>query len=402
MELDLQRFYNINRRAVMWILFFAGLYLLRDFFSLVFLTFIFSFLMGGVARFVMSVTRAPYWLAVVVPYLVAVALLVLLVKTGVPRLVDEGAKFSKQVPELLYSLAEEVEKAAPRYGLEPALNKYVDADLRPAAVEEPGQDNPQALASQPVNRPERTQALANKLQRLLLSFLPGAASGEPPESLRDLFRRFAVGIWAGTLNFLLAIFLSFLIVLDYDKITRELQKWRESPTGRFFHEAAASVVQFSEGVGTAFQCQLLVAMLNASITAVGLFVLGIQPLVLLITIVFLLGLIPVLGVFISSVPIILIAFNDYGLNRALLALGVIVIVHLLEAYVFNPRIYAARFHLNPVIVLIILLAAERLFGVWGMLLCIPVTHYILNLAQVPSQPRKSRRAPAPNPSPPPG
>lgn len=403
MELDLQRFYNINRRAVMWILFFAGLYLLRDFFSLVFLTFIFGFLMRSVARLVMSATRAPHWLAVVGPYLVAVALLVLLMKTGVPRLVDEGAKFSKQVPDLLYSLAEEVEKAAPRYGLEPALNKYIDADLHPAAAEEPGQDNPQALASQPVTRTDRTQDLANKLQRLLLSFLPGVAGGDKtPESLRDLFRRFAVGVWAGTLNFLLAVFLSFLIVLDYDKIARELQKWRESPTGRFFHEAAASVVQFSEGVGTAFRCQIIVAMLNASITAVGLFVLGIQPLVLLITIVFLLGLIPVLGVFISSVPIILIAFNDYGLNRALLALGVIVIVHLLEAYVFNPRIYAARFHLNPVIVLIILLAAERLFGVWGMLLCIPVTHYVLNLAQMPSQPRKSRRAPAPNPSPPPG
>jgi len=402
-ELDLQRFYNINRRAVMWILFFAGLLLLRDFFALVFLTFIFSFLMGGVARFVMSVTRAPYWLAVVVPYLVAVALLVLLVKTGVPRLVDEGTKFSKQVPQLLYSLAEEVEKASPRYGLESALNKYIDADLRPAAAEELDQDNAKPLSSQPVTRPERTQALANKIQRLVLSFLPGVATGQKnPVSLGDVFRQFVVGVVGGTLNFLLAIFLSFLIVLDYDKITRELHKWRESPTGRFFHEAAASVVQFSGGVGTAFQCQLVVAMLNASITAVGLFVLGIQPLVLLITIVFLLGLIPVLGVFISSVPILLITFNDYGLNRALLALGVIVIVHLLEAYVFNPRIYAARFHLNPVIVLIILLAAERLFGVWGMLLCIPVTHYILNLAQVPSQPRKSRRAPAPSPSPPPG
>ena len=178
------------------------------------------------------------------------------------------------------------------------------------------------------------------------------------------------------------------------------KKWRATPPGRFFHEAAASVVKFSEGVGSAFQCQLVVALLNASITCVGLFFLGIQPLVLLTTIVFLLGLIPVLGVFISSVPIILIAFNDHGMNRALLALSLVVVVHLLEAYVFNPRIYAARFHLNPVIVLIILLVAERLFGVWGMLLCIPVTHYVLNLAQMPSQPRKTKRPVPTAPSPP--
>jgi predicted PurR-regulated permease PerM len=161
--------------------------------------------------------------------------------------------------------------------------------------------------------------------------------------------------------------------------------------GRFFHEAASSVVTFSEVVGTAFQCQMFIALLNATITCIGLVILDIQPVMLLTTIVLLFGLIPVLGVFISSVPIILIAFNDHGVNHALLALGMIVIVHMLEAYVFNPRIYAARFHLNPVMVLIILLVAHEMFGVWGMLLGIPVTHYVLNIAQMPSYPRKRRR-----------
>ena len=106
MELDLQRFYNVNRRVVMWILFFAILFLLRDFFSLVFLTFIFGFLMRKVAKFTVTATRAPYWAAVTVPYLIAVALLALLMVTAVPRVVDEGAKFSKQVPQLFHKLAE--------------------------------------------------------------------------------------------------------------------------------------------------------------------------------------------------------------------------------------------------------------------------------------------------------
>lgn len=402
MEFDLQRFYNINRRVVMWILFFAGLYLLRDFFALVFLTFIFGFLMRGVARFVMRTTRAPYWAAVVGPYLLAVTLLGLLLFMAVPRLMDEGARFSRRVPDLFYKLAEEVENAAPRYGLESTLRKYVAVDTRTGLDDAFDLDESEAIASRPaIPRHDGTQVLANKLQGFILSFLPTAAGEDNPESLRELLLRFITGIVSGSLNFLLAILLSFLIVLDFDKLTRELQKWRESPPGRFFHEAAASVIEFSGSVGTAFQCQIVVALLNAAITAIGLFILGIQPLVLLITIVFLLGLIPVLGVFISSVPIMLIAFNDYGLNRALLALGMIVIVHILEAYVFNPRIYAARFHLNPVIVLIILLVAERIFGVWGMLLCIPVTHYVLNLAQLPSLPRKSRRIPSPERTPPP-
>ncbi len=399
MELDLQRFYNINRRVVMWIVFFAGLFLLRDFFALVFLTFIFGFLMRSVASSMRRMTGAPYWLAVVGPYLVAIGLLVLLIIAAVPRVVDEGRRFSQRMPELFYKLAEEVEKAAPRYGLQTALNRYVDADLRSSLEEDLALDGADA-ASQPDPKIDPTRILANKLQRLLLGILPAFAGNRANASLSDVSREFIGGVFGGVLTFLLAILLSFLIVLDYDKIKHELEKWRQTPPGRFFHEATASVVRFSEGVGQAFQCQLIVALLNAAITCVGLFLLDIQPIVLLTTIVFLLGLIPVLGVFISSVPIILIAFNDHGVNRALLALGMIVVVHLLEAYVFNPRIYAARFHLNPVIVLIILLVAERLFGIWGMLLCIPVTHYVLNLAQMPSHQRKSKRPPSPSPAPP--
>jgi predicted PurR-regulated permease PerM len=390
-ELDLQRFYSINRRIVMWIVFFVILFLIRDFFALVFMAFIFGFVMRKVAKIVAGTTRVPYWAAVVVPYLGAVALLVLLLLTAIPRLVDEGAKFSRRVPTLFTTLADEVKKAAPRYGMEQALVKYVGADRTQAIPSDVGDDEAgDAASTQPAIDRVDKGVLADKLQSLLVSFIPRATRTEGSTSAGDMLRQFVMGVWGGTLSFLLAILLSFLIVLDFDRIGHELRTWRETPVGRFFHEATASVVEFSGVVGTAFQCQLLVACFNATVTCLGLSLLHIQPLLLLTTIVFLLGLIPVLGVFISSVPIILIAFNDFDINRALMALGMIVIVHLLEAYVFNPRIYAARFHLNPVIVIIILLVAEKLFGVWGMLLGIPVTHYVLNVAQVPSTPRKRR------------
>ncbi|MHC4444750.1 MAG: AI-2E family transporter [Planctomycetota bacterium] len=386
MELDLQRFYNINRRALMWIAFFAILYLLRHFFVLMFLTFIMGFLMRNVARFLTDNTRAPYRVAVVVPYLIAVGLLVLLTATAVPRIVDEGVMFSRQLPELLGTLSQEVKYTSQKYGFEPTLAKYVNADLPAPSVT--GDQSPPA--SQPSPDTVNVQALTHKIQSLMLGFLPGVIGEKEKGSLADVFVQFAGGLVGGMLQFALAVLLSFLIVLDFEAIARELKEWRQSTVGKFFHEAAFSVVEFSAVVGRAFQCQILVALLNAAITCLGLIILGIEPLFLLTTIVLLLGLIPVLGVFISSIPIILIAFNSQGLNLALLALGMIVIVHLLEAYIFNPRIYAAHFHLNPVIVLIILLIAHELFGIWGMLLGIPVTHYVLNIVQIPSHPRKPR------------
>ncbi|MEP0843047.1 MAG: AI-2E family transporter [Phycisphaerae bacterium] len=396
MELDLQRFYRINRRFLMWIAFFVILFLLRDFFALMFLTFIFAFVMRKVAGLLLRIgPRLPYWFTVVGPYLIVVALLVLLMTTAVPKLYDEGLEFSHRVPGLLQTLATEIHRAALRHNLEDTLAKYLQADEAGhlKSTEAAGPDGGGSPATRPATAPARitNEAIIDKFEELALGFLPAVEGTDRQGALPALLVRFVKGLTGGMVTFLLAIVLSFLIVLDYDRIRHEIGIWSQAPVGRFFHEASASVVQFSEMVGTAFQCQLIVAALNTVITAAGLLILRIEPLLLLTTIVFIFGLIPVLGVWISSVPIVLIAFNDHGWERAVLAVVLITVVHLLEAYVFNPRIYAARFHLNPVIVLIILLVGHELFGVWGMLLGIPVTYYVLNVAGVVPLSRKQRR-----------
>lgn len=387
-ELDLQRFYNVNRRVLMWIVFFAIVYLLRDFFAVMFLTFIMGFVMRKVAKFFVANTRAPYWAAVVFPYLVALSLLVLLTVTTIPKVIQEGVEFAGKVPVLLDTLTVEVKKTASEWHMEPLLIKYITAKR---ITTQPATTTRDAAVDQAMFESITGKDLLDRFMDSVTHLVPVSEGQERPTT-ETLIVKFATGVSAGTIKFLLAILFSFLIVLDFDKLKHELNLWRESKVGTFFHEATASVVQFSEVVGTAFQCQLIVALLNASITAVGLAILDIQPILLLTTIVFLFGLIPVLGVWISSVPIVLIAFNDHSLRVALLAVALITGVHLLEAYVFNPRIYAARFHLNPVIVLIILVVGHELFGVWGMLLGIPVTHYVLNVAQVPALPKKSFRS----------
>ena len=380
MELDLNRFYNINRRVLMWLAFFAVMFVLRDFFAVIFLTFIFSYVMGKIAGFVKRNSRLPYWAAVVVPYVIVLSLLGLLITHAVPNLTEQGTEFARKAPGQLRTLAEEIEKAAAHYGFSSHLAKY---------VHDPSDSSEPVTASQPTE--VDTEALVSKIQVTIISFIPGAEPGSGAERIPELLKGFITAIVEGVSHFLLAVLLSFLIVLDFDRVKKDLQLWATSPVGRFFAEAAASVINFSKVVGSAFQCQLAIAALNAVITCIGLMLLKIQPLLLLTTIVFLCGLIPVLGVFISSVPIVLIAFNSSGIVWALLAVAMITLVHMLEAYVFNPRIYGAWFHLNPVIVLIILLIAHKLAGVWGMLLGIPITHYFLNVAQVPAVKHRPRR-----------
>lgn len=439
MDLDLQRFYRINRRVLMWVAFFAIVYLLRHFFALIFLTFVFGFVMNKVAVFLTARTRLPYRPAVILPFVAFLVLLTLLINYTVPRVTREGAEFARRLPSQLTALAIEVRELAEEYEVEHMLQRYaLDTrdEQRPASrlnelSDSPEKASPVERETHPSDAPDRlsgfedefhepsprftqetataagrslqsqwdqltpeqqrqVSGLVDRMQYLILSLLPGVIGQDQSRDLQAVLIDLSGAVVTGSLHFLLAILLSFLILWDFDRIAQELTSWQESSVGRFFAEASSSVVNFSRVVGSAFQCQLAIALLNASITCTGMFLLGIKPLVLLTTIVFLFGLIPVLGVFISSVPIILISFNTYGISHALLTLSMIVMVHMLEAYVFNPRIYAARFHLNPVIVLIILLVGHELAGIWGMLLGIPVTHYVLNIAQVPMSPRKKR------------
>ena len=64
----------------------------------------------------------------------------------------------------------------------------------------------------------------------------------------------------------------------------------------------------------------------------------------------------------------------------LLSILMITIIHIIEAYIINPRIYGHHMKMNPVIVLIILTVGGKLFGVWGLVLGVPVSNYLFRHA----------------------
>ena len=60
----------------------------------------------------------------------------------------------------------------------------------------------------------------------------------------------------------------------------------------------------------------------------------------------------------------------------LLAIAMILVIHAIEAYILNPRIYGHHLRMNPVLTLIILVICGKLFGPWGLILGIPVFNYV--------------------------
>jgi predicted PurR-regulated permease PerM len=172
-----------------------------------------------------------------------------------------------------------------------------------------------------------------------------------------------------------------MIVLDLPRLTRGAKSLESTRLRFVYKELASGVREFGLVVGRAFEAQMVIALLNTVLTGAGIYLLGIgEKVAFLSVIVFFCSFIPVAGVFISSVPICLLTLQESGFTYMLLAVGLITVTHMIEAYILNPKIYGHHLRLHPVIVLIILTTAGKLFGVWGLVLGVPICSYIFGHA----------------------
>ena len=116
--------------------------------------------------------------------------------------------------------------------------------------------------------------------------------------------------------------------------------------------------------------QLLLGAVVAVLSYVGLLLLHVKFALVLALLAGVTELIPVIGPFIGAVPAVLVAASDHallGLWVALLYVG----IQQLENHLLVPRIMAEATGLNPIAVIVAILAAAKLAGIVGVLLAVP-------------------------------
>jgi len=331
MIFSIANFAHTNKVILIWTAFAGLLYLFREMFGLVFITYVMCFVTHGLTHRLYRAVKLHRRFMVVVIYLLFLILVVGFLFFLVPRLLVEAKNFSEQLPKTLNT-----------------IETWVDTNL------------------------SENDALITVSDRIKTYLTPEEVINKGwGRGLGALERSIHYASW-----FFLGLLFSFLIMLDLPRLTRSVRALRFTRLASVYEETAGSVMLFAKVVGENFRAQMMVSAVNTTLTAIGLQLMGIGAIVLLSTLVFFCGLIPVLGVFISSVPIVLMAVNTGGVTLGLWAAVMIICIHLLEAYVLNPRIVSAVMHVNPVITLIILYIAHSLIGLWGMLLGVPVSVYI--------------------------
>lgn len=347
------------QKWMIWLAFLVTLILLRHLFPVIFLTFVLTYIANTLVKLM---TRR--WnrrrLNVVVVFVLFLSMLIGAGLLVVPKMFSEARQLA------VFSIARETAQpqtapTQPRHG-ETAIDREARRYLDSILIRLMG-----PAAFQSFERSDAYEGLNQRVDAAISGFIPRVIGA---------VRAFVNSSLAIFVQFLLSIVLSFLILWDLPSLERGVESLASGRTAEVYAEIAPSITAFGVMLGRAFEAQTLIAVVNAVLTSIGFLILGIPSIALLATIVFFCSYVPVVGVMLSTLPAALFAFKTGGITLVLWLVVMVLLVHAVEAYMLNPIIYGRHMKMHPVAILVILMVGEHLFGIWGLLLGVPMSAFV--------------------------
>ncbi|MBO0472076.1 AI-2E family transporter [Enterococcus sp. DIV0242_7C1] len=198
----------------------------------------------------------------------------------------------------------------------------------------------------------------------------------------SMLLRYVQDIGSLGLSVVLSFILSFFFMIEKKQMADFSKLFLKSDFDWFFQDIYYFADKFVNTFGVVMEAQFFIAVVNTVITTICLALIGFSQLPSLAIMIFILSLIPVAGVIVSCIPLSFIAYSQGGINDVIYILAVILIVHLFESYVLNPKFMSSKTDLPIFYTFVILLISERLFGVWGLIVGIPIFTFFLDILKV--------------------
>jgi putative heme transporter len=299
----------------------------------------------------------PRWACVIALYAAFFGAVYLFSLTVVPqvyremrRITTDSAAFFNTLPQRTQTWEENIRDYVSDHG--------IPLDLGPADEADPGKVSL-----------DLAQSIREGLERLtedVKSSLPQAVG-------------FAQSLVRQTLNFVFTLFFTLMVaafmLIDWERIKTYL--FTLLPTD-YPERYEVLLSRIDSGLSGVVRGQLVICLINGTLTLVGLLVLKVKFAFVLSIVAMVLSLVPIFGSITSSVPIVLVGASQ-GWHTGLGALLWIVGIHALEAYFLNPKIMGAAAKIHPLVVAFALIAGEHTYGFAGALFAVPLTCIVINV-----------------------
>lgn len=211
----------------------------------------------------------------------------------------------------------------------------------------------------------------------------GAKPGNTRGAMRVVVERASFNVkdylWTGTIGLVAligqavaVIFLTYFLLLSGDSFRRKLLKLagpslsKKKVTLQALHEITGQIQRY-------LQVQLLTSALVGVLTWLALLAIGLENAAVWGIAAFVLNFVPYVGSLITAAATALVGFLQFGtLNMALVVGGASLVIHTIVGNLITPWLTSRASRLSPVAVFVGLLAWGWLWGVWGLLLGIPI------------------------------
>ena len=186
------------------------------------------------------------------------------------------------------------------------------------------------------------------------------------------------------LQVMLSIILSFVFLLDRFRLKSYLEWIKKSSFSFLYKEYKIILEKIVKSFGLIFKAQAMIALANCILTIIWLIIIWLihgwafPYLLTLWLIVFIAWFIPVLWVFISSIPILVIAYSMIGWVPVLIEIILLIsIVHVIEAYYLNPKIVSKFLEIPVSLTFIVLIISEHLFWIAWLLIWVSMFYFVV-------------------------
>lgn len=199
-------------------------------------------------------------------------------------------------------------------------------------------------------------------------------------NISDHLEPVALGIMAWTPSLLLAPFLAFFFLRDGRRFKRFLGA---AVPNAFFEKTLYLLHEIDRTARAYFQGLINLTILDTLTLAAGLWLLGIPGPLTLGLICAVLAWVPYVGSILGGLLVVLVAATDFPADPSMAywAIGLFVVVRLLDDFLYMPMTIGKSLELHPLITVLMIFAGGAVAGISGLMLVLPVLGVVMVIGE---------------------
>lgn len=189
-----------------------------------------------------------------------------------------------------------------------------------------------------------------------------------------------VGVVTWVPSLLLAPFLTFFLLRDGVRFKKFLAR---AVPNAYFERALYLLHEVDQTARRYFEGLLKLTVLDTLVLALGLWVIGVSSPLLLGLISAVLAWVPFVGSIAGCVLVVIVASTDAPGNPLMAygAIGVFVLVRLLDDFLFMPLTLGRSLHIHPLVTVLMIFIGGMLAGVVGLMLVLPLLGVVMVIGE---------------------